>query len=224
MPQALRVIVLACISISVMLSLGGCDDQSSSSNTSGSTTGAAAPSTSTAAALSITGTPPASIVVGSKYTFSPKVNGAAGETLKFSISNMPEWATFDASTGLLSGIPTSGSVGKTAAIGISVVTSAGGAKLAPFAITVTGGAAVATITWATPPVVANVAAGLQVAGYHIYYGTSPTSLTHETKVADPTLTSYVINNLASGMWYFAVAAYDADDVESPHSSTIAAML
>jgi Putative Ig domain len=224
MPQALRVLVLGSIFISLTLSLGGCDDQSSTSSTAGGTTGAAAPSTTTAAALSITGTPPASIIVGSKYAFKPTVNGALGATLKFAISNLPEWASFDASTGLLSGVPTSSSLGKSASIAISVVTSAGSAKLTPFAITVTGGAAVATITWATPPVVANVAAGLQVAGYHIYYGTSPTSLTHESKVADPTLTSYVINNLASGMWYFSVAAYDADEVESPHSTTIAAML
>jgi Putative Ig domain len=223
MPQALRIVGLACISISLMLSLGGCDDQSSSSSTSGSAAGAAAPS-STAATLSITGNPPASIVVGSKYTFSPKVNGSTGETLTFGITNMPAWATFDSSTGVMSGVPTSGNVGKTAAIVISVASSAGSANLAPFVITVTGGAAVATITWATPAVAANAAAGLQLAGYHIYFGTSPTSLTHETQVADPTLTSYVINNLASGMWYFAVAAYDADEVESPRSPTIAAML
>lgn len=56
-----------------------------------------------------------------------------------------------------------------------------------------------------------------LAGYKIYYGTSPRTMRTVT-LADPTLTTYHITNLASGTWYFAVAAYTSDGVEGIHSN------
>lgn len=56
-----------------------------------------------------------------------------------------------------------------------------------------------------------------LAGYKIYYGTSPRTMRTVT-LPDPTLTTYHITNLASGTWYFAVAAYTRDGVEGIQSN------
>jgi len=57
--------------------------------------------------LTITGTPATSAPLNQAYSFVPQVTGQkAGSTLSFSIANGPSWATFDATTGTLSGTPT----------------------------------------------------------------------------------------------------------------------
>jgi YVTN family beta-propeller protein len=53
----------------------------------------------------ITGTPPTTAKVGWTYRFTPTANDADGDSLTFSITNKPDWAEFDASTGSLSGTP-----------------------------------------------------------------------------------------------------------------------
>jgi hypothetical protein len=55
-------------------------------------------------------------------------------------------------------------------------------------------------------------------GYHIFYGTSPGALTTSIPVAGATTSSYEITGLASGTWYFAVAADAADGTESAQSN------
>jgi hypothetical protein len=55
---------------------------------------------------------------GIEYQFKPRVNRLSN--IKFSISNMPEWASFDVNTGLLSGIPLPNDSGHYANINISV--------------------------------------------------------------------------------------------------------
>ena len=59
----------------------------------------------------ISGTPPTSATVGTAYTFTPAASDADGDTLTFSITNKPSWATFSSSTGRLQGTPASGDVG-----------------------------------------------------------------------------------------------------------------
>jgi len=47
-----------------------------------------------------------------------------------------------------------------------------------------------------------------LAGYHIYYGTSASTLNQRIEITNPGLSTYVISNLTPGTWYFAVAAYN----------------
>jgi hypothetical protein len=59
-----------------------------------------------------------------------------------------------------------------------------------------------------------------LAGYTVYYGTSPTNLTQTVKVTNPGLTAYTISNLTAGTWYFAVTAYSAAGAESVPTKTV----
>jgi hypothetical protein len=60
-----------------------------------------------------------------------------------------------------------------------------------------------------------------LAGYHVYYGTSAQSLSSEITVASPGISSYVVENLAPGTWYFAVAGYNSDGLEGDRSALAA---
>jgi len=64
-------------------------------------------------AATIVGTGPSSIVAGQTYSFTPIVvdNDTPASALKFSISSKPGWASFNASTGTLSGTPATKDIG-----------------------------------------------------------------------------------------------------------------
>ena len=68
----------------------------------------------------ISGTPGTTATVGQAYSFTPTADDPEDDTLVFSISNAPSWATFTPSTGRLSGTPAAGNVGTTSGIVISV--------------------------------------------------------------------------------------------------------
>ena len=89
-------------------------------------------------APTITGTPAATIDEDSLYSFTPTANDVdTGDSLTFSITNAPTWASFNASTGALTGTPTNSDVGTTSAIEITVTDSASAtASLATFSLTV----------------------------------------------------------------------------------------
>jgi hypothetical protein len=99
----------------------------------GSTDSASAPVTS----VTISGTPASSVAADSAYTFVPTVNGASG-ALSFSATNIPAWASFDITTGRLSGTPGTGNIGSFANISISVSDRSSSATLPAFSIQVTG--------------------------------------------------------------------------------------
>ena len=84
----------------------------------------------------IAGTPPANVVAGQNYTFTPTASDADGDTLSFTIANMPSWASFSSSTGQLTGTPTLSSVGVYANVQISVSDGQTTATLPAFSITV----------------------------------------------------------------------------------------
>ncbi|ADD67395.1 Ig family protein [Denitrovibrio acetiphilus DSM 12809] len=86
----------------------------------------------------ISGTPETTLAEGAAYSFTPTANDADGDTLTFSIENIPSWASFDTATGALTGTPSSSDAGTYSSIQISVVDGNGGeASLTAFIITVT---------------------------------------------------------------------------------------
>jgi hypothetical protein len=85
----------------------------------------------------ISGTPATSVTAGSAYSFTPTTTDPSGKTLTFSVAGKPSWASFNSSTGRLSGTPSSSYVGTYAGIVISVSDGTNSVKLAGFAITVT---------------------------------------------------------------------------------------
>lgn len=84
----------------------------------------------------IAGIPAGGVQEGSSYYFAPVASDVDGDSLAFSISNKPVWASFNSANGALSGTPGANHVGTTSGIRISVNDGAGSVSLAAFSITV----------------------------------------------------------------------------------------
>jgi hypothetical protein len=95
-------------------------------------------SSSTNQAPTISGNPPTSVVVENPYRFEPQALDADGDTLRYSISNRPSWATFSSTTGVLSGTPHTANVGTYSNIVISVNDGTVTTLLPSFSIQVQG--------------------------------------------------------------------------------------
>lgn len=87
----------------------------------------------------ISGSPATTAKVGAAYSFKPTASDPDGNSLTFSVSNKPSWATFSTSTGQLSGTPASSNVGTFSNIVISVSDGKVTTSLSAFAITVSSG-------------------------------------------------------------------------------------
>ncbi len=79
---------------------------------------------------------------------------------------------------------------------------------------------VATLDWLPPTENSDGSTLTNLAGYTVYYGTSPDNLAQSVKVSNPGLTAYAVTGLSSGTWYFAVTSYSADGVESSRTTTV----
>lgn len=99
-------------------------------------------------APTIAGAPTTSINQDAQYQFTPSADDAdTDDVLTFSISNKPDWATFNSTDGSLTGIPSAADVGSFADIVISVTDSSDAtASLAAFSINV-----VAVVSPVSPP-------------------------------------------------------------------------
>lgn len=86
----------------------------------------------------ISGSPASDVTATNAYSFVPQANDADGDTLTFSVSNLPSWASFDTTTGEISGTPAASDVGNYADIQISVSDGTDSAALASFSISVQG--------------------------------------------------------------------------------------
>jgi len=180
--------------------------------------------TPTNRAPTISGNPPTQVVAGQAYDFTPQASDPEGATLTFSIQNKPAWASFSSSTGRLSGTPTA--AGATQGVRIAVTDGANSVSLAAFTLTVTVGTTPppvvgsATLTWQPPTERTDGTALSNLAGYRIYYGSSPSNYTESVNLTNPGLTSYMIENLAGGTWYFAMTAVDAAGLESARTNPV----
>jgi hypothetical protein len=167
----------------------------------------------------ISGSAPTTVVAGSAYAFTPTASDPDGQTLTFRVAGAPAWATINSTTGRLSGTPGAGDVGSTAGIVITVSDGTASASLPAFSLTVvqvaTGSA---TVSWVPPTQRTDGSALTNLAGYHIRYGTSATALTRTIALNSPGLTSYMIEGLTSGSWYFSVTAFDTTGAESAMSN------
>jgi len=163
----------------------------------------------------ISGSPVTSVGVGNPYSFTPTTTDPSGNPLTFSIENQPSWATFNTHSGSLSGTPGAGAAGSYANIVISVSDGTARASLASFSITVTQAASgSATLNWSAPTQNTNGTPLTNLAGFHIYYGTSAGNLNQTVQVANAGLTTYVLSDLAAGIWYFSINAYSTTGAES----------
>lgn len=77
------------------------------------------------------------MVATNAYSFTPTTAGADSESLRFSITNKPAWASFNTANGTLSGTPSGANVGSYSNVEIEVSDRSSSASLGPFSIQVT---------------------------------------------------------------------------------------
>lgn len=82
----------------------------------------------------------------------------------------------------------------------------------------------ATITWSIPTSNVSGAALIDIDGYRIHYGTSAANLNQSAYASGAGSTSYVVNGLAPGTYYFAVATVNSIGIASSPSSAISKVI
>jgi hypothetical protein len=170
----------------------------------------------------ISGKPHPTAVVNVPYSFRPDVHDPDGDVLVFQVARKPAWATFDPATGELSGTPPADTTGTYADIAIFVSDGELQTALPPFSIEVTNSSATgstssASLSWSAPTENEDGSPLTDLAGYRIYYGTSPSDLSKRIDVGNPATTSTVVQTLTPGTWFFAISAYTQTGVESARS-------
>ena len=159
--------------------------------------------------------------VGTAYRFTPTAADANKDGLSFSIRNAPDWAKFNTASGGLSGTPTAADVGTYSNIQISVSDGKASSVLPAFSIAVNQmSAGNAALDWMPPTENTDGSSLTNLAGYNVHYGTSPDALTQVDKLTNPGLTSYVVDNLSAGTWYFAISSYATNGSESHNSGVV----
>jgi len=156
--------------------------------------------------------------VGQSYDSPSVASDADGDRLTFSADNLPPWASIDTNTGRITGTPAVQDVGVYESITISVRDTARHVSTTqPFSITVVGnvGKGVASLRWELPPSKVDGSPLNDLAGYRILYGRHSNDLDHSVFISDAATTSWEIDSLGEGVWYFAVSAINASGLEGP---------
>ena len=169
----------------------------------------------------ITGSPPQSIHHDQAYEFTPTSTDVDGDVLSFTIQDKPVWASFDESTGRLSGTPGADHVGTYTGISISVSDGLATTSLPAFAITVAQSAqGSVTLSWLPPTENSDGSALTDLTGYRIYVGLNAADLSRVIILNNAGLTRYVVEDLSPATWHFAMTSVNASGVESERSATI----
>lgn len=163
----------------------------------------------------ISGSPPAAVEVGQPYSFTPTASDADGDTLAFSVSGQPGWASFDTATGQISGQPTAADEGIYDNIQISVSDGTDSAQANPFSILVTQVALnAALIRWTAPTTNSDGSTLSDLTGFRIYYLAESTRAVAFVEVPSPGVSEFRVDGLISDTYSFAVTAYNSAGVES----------
>ena len=170
-------------------------------------------------APTIFGSPANAINAGDLYLFLPSASDVDGDEIRFSILNQPAWASFDTTTGELSGQPSLADVGVYADIQISVTDGLATTTLPSFSVSVDQlGVLSTTLSWTAPTENEDGTPLTDLAGFKIYWGTTPGSYTNSVTIDNPTVSTYVVENLAPGNYEFVATAFNAAGVESAYSN------
>ena len=175
----------------------------------------------------VSGSPATTVASGHAYSFQPTATDPNGLKIVFSAANLPAWASLNSSTGQVSGTPTAVNAGAYSDIVITAYDGYFKGTLPAFNIVVEGATntappassatASATLVW-TPPTENNNGSVLtDLAGYHVYYGTTP-ELGQTLTVTNTGLTRYVMSGLMQATYYFTMTAFDKAGHESDRTA------
>jgi hypothetical protein len=206
-------------SLSLALIVAACGGDGGSSDESAQATSNSASGGSPNAAPTILGQPPSAALADTQYTFQPNAADPDGDVVTFRIRQKPAWASFSEATGQLHGTPRGADIGLYAGIVITATDGAADAALDAFDITVNSvGAGSATLSWLPPTENTDGSALTDLAGFKIYWGTTPGVYSSSLTVDNPGLTAYVVDNLVPATYYFVATAVNADGIESAASN------
>ena len=162
----------------------------------------------------ISGAARAVVKTNEPFVFAPTANDADGDPLSFQIQNKPAWATFNTVTGELAGTPGREHAGAYAGIVISTSDGKTSVALDAFTITVNAAAPSAaspvSLSWVAPTQNVDGSALTDLSGFVISFGTNPEMLSRSVFVDNPSVDTFVFDNLAPGTYYFGVRALSRD--------------
>ena len=197
--------------------ISGCLE-SASPKDSGADTNGASPSAPNSAPT-IFGSPNTAILVGDDYSFTASASDADGDSLTFSVLNLPSWATFDTATGRLAGQVLLGDIGVYDEIRISVSDGKASNSLPEFSIAVTNSALGSmTLAWTAPTENTDGTPLTNLAGYNIYFGRSQGVYTNQIRIDNPSISTYLVENLLPDTYYIVASSFNALGVESAFSN------
>ncbi len=166
----------------------------------------------------ISGTPPSTVLVGQSYAFTPSSSDPDGNALTFTVVNLPGWASFNSATGRIAGTPTAANVGTYGSIRISASDGIVTVNLSTFSIQVVGTATGSVrLSWTPPTRNTDGSALTNLAGFRIYWGTAAGTYPNAVTIQNPGLSSFVVDQLTPGTWYFVTTAVNTQGAESSRS-------
>jgi Putative Ig domain len=204
-PKGARVALLGCVV--ALTACGGSGEGSSQAATAQAGSGSGS---------RIQGQPATAVAVSQRYSFQPITPNGSGGTLTYTASNLPGWLTIDSQTGRLTGTPTAADIATYSGLTIS---ASDGSTTGPFSITVlAAGSGTASLSWMPPSSNIDGSALTDLSGFVVLYGNSPTELSQSISITNPSISTYVVESLIPGTWYFAVQAVNAMGVRSESSA------
>ncbi len=218
MNDIIRRVSTASLLLVITTALIGCLPQAGEP-VSGDDPGGTPPPTTSNNAPVISGAPSNAVVVSNAYSFTPSASDPDGDTLSFNVQNKPAWASFNGTTGALTGTPSPGDVGNYSNIGISVSDGNLSDSLPAFSVAVVQNAdGSITLSWTAPTQNEDGTALIDLAAYKFYYGTSSGSYSNQIRVDNPGIATYMIGNLTPATYYVVATAINAAGVESRYSN------
>jgi Putative Ig domain len=239
--------VASTTSVAPTSAVGSTSSAAPTSSTSPTSSASSTPTVSSDK-LTITGTPGTTVVAGQAYSFRPSAFDSSGKAVQYGVAGKPAWASFNQSTGALTGTPTTADVGVNINVRIAASDGTTSATLPAFEITVNPAASSAstapstpppsssapsanstqgsvTVGWAAPTENTNGSALTNLSGFKVYYGTASKQYTQSVTVSSPSVLSQLISSLTVGQTYFfAVAAVSSAGVESSYSPEVSATI
>lgn len=76
----------------------------------------------------------------------------------------------------------------------------------------------ATLQWSAPQSMTDGSAVNGIVGYRVYYGTDVSQMRSKVDVMNPSISTYVVEGLSPGTYYFAVSALHSSGGESSRSN------
>jgi hypothetical protein len=169
----------------------------------------------------ISGSAASTAKVGQSYSFQPITKDADNDVLTFTISGAPSWLSFNPATGRITGTPTSADVGVDSAIVLRASNGTTSVSLAPFTITVVAAGSSTgnvSLSWQAPTENTNGSALSNLGGYVIHYGSVSKTYTSTITISNPGLTSYVVEDLPPGTYYFSMTTLTTGGEQSSPSA------